>query len=208
MKPVRRDRPNPPSQTQPNPWGEVLKVVGLSLFMSLGIRHFIAEARYIPTESMVPTLQVNDHLVVEKLSYRFHDPARGDVVVFMPREDLQAQNPDFRFAFIKRVIGLPGETVQVINGQVLINGQPLDEPYIAAEPTYVWGPAVVPDDAYLVLGDNRNNSLDSHFWGYVPRETIIGRAAVRFWPPDRLGSVNPNLLYPDDVNQQLVDEGR
>lgn len=205
MKSVRRDRSTPPSQGPSNPWGEVLKVVGLSLFMSLGIRHFIAEARYIPTESMVPTLQVNDHLVVEKLSYRFHDPARGDVVVFMPREDLQAQNPDFRFAFIKRVIGLPGETVQVIHGQVLINGEPLDEPYIAAEPTYVWGPAVVPDDAYLVLGDNRNNSLDSHFWGYVPRETIIGRAAVRFWPPNRLGAVTPALLYQEDDNQQLGD---
>jgi signal peptidase I len=192
MKSVRHT-PTP----APTVWNESLKVIGLSLFLSLGIRHFIAEARYIPTESMVPTLQVNDHLVVEKLSYRFHDPARGDVIVFMPREDLQAQSPEFRHAFIKRVIGLPGETVQVRDGQVWVNGQVLQESYIAAEPTYMWGPVVVPDNSYLVLGDNRNNSLDSHSWGYVPRDTIIGRAALRFWPPGRLGTVNPPVLYPE-----------
>lgn len=174
----------------------------LSLLLSLGVRHFIAEARYIPTESMVPTLQVNDHLVVEKLSYRFHDPQRGDVIAFMPREELQRQNPDFRNAFIKRVIGLPGETVEVVEGMVFINGEPLEETYIAAEPNYVWGPEVVPADSYLVLGDNRNHSLDSHFWGYVPRENIIGRAAVRFWPPGRVGTLNPGVLYPQEKDPQ------
>jgi signal peptidase I len=183
--------------------------------MALGVRHFIAEARYIPSESMLPTLQVNDHLVVEKLSYRFNDPERGDIIVFMPREELQQQNPSFRNAFIKRVIGLPGETVEVFGGRVYVNGVALDEPYTAAAPSYVWGPAVVPDDAYLVLGDNRNNSLDSHFWGYVPRQNIIGRAAVRFWPPDRIGTIDSRSLYspnafppdafPPDAFQPLVE---
>ena len=166
--------------------------------MALGVRHFIAEARYIPSESMLPTLRVNDHLVVEKLSYRFNDPERGDIIVFMPREELQQQNPSFRNAFIKRVIGLPGETVEVFGGTVYIDGVALEEPYTAAPPSYEWGPEVVPDDAYLVLGGNRNNSLDSHFWGYVPRQNIIGRAAVRFWPPDRIGTIQPRSLYPNN----------
>lgn len=175
---------------------EGLKTVGLALFLSLGLRHFIAEARYIPTESMLPTLQVNDHLVIEKISYRFHSPQRGDIIVFMPSDQLRQQNPDlFKDAFIKRVIGLPGETVEVKNGTVFVNGQPLTENYTAAPPEYVWGPEVVPPDSYLVLGDNRNNSLDSHIWGYVPHENIIGRASVRIWPPNRVGEIGPQPSY-------------
>jgi signal peptidase I len=107
-------------------------------------------------------------------------------VVFNPTDELKKQYKD---AFIKRIIGLPGETVEVKNGSVLINGQPLPEKYIAERPEYNWGPGTVPEGQYLVLGDNRNNSYDSHYWGFVPRENIIGRATVRFWPPDRVGGL-------------------
>lgn len=179
----------PPRKRSDSGSMEVLKTIGLSLVLALGIRHFVAEARYIPSESMVPTLEVNDRLIVEKISYRFNPPQRGDIIVFWPNERLREQNPELKDAFIKRVIGLPGEKVEVRDGTVFIDDQPLQEPYIAAKPDYIWGPEVVPPDSYLVLGDNRNNSFDSHFWGYVPRENIIGRAAFRFWPPGRIGGI-------------------
>lgn len=171
-----------------NPWVEGLQTLGLSVILALGIRTFVAEARYIPSGSMEPTLQVNDRLVVEKISYHFNPPMRGDIVVFWPPEGLFPQNRR-RDAFIKRVIGLPGDTVEIQNGVVLINGKPLEEDYIKAEPEYSFGPETVPAGEYFVLGDNRNHSYDSHSWGYVPRENIIGRAVVRFWPPSRVGDL-------------------
>lgn len=184
-----------PEKHTENPLVEGLKTIGLSIVLALGIRHFVAEARYIPSESMLPTLEVNDRLIVEKVSYHFNNPQRGDIVVFWPNDRLKQENPSLRDAFIKRVIGLPGETIEVKGGRVYVNNQPLRENYIAAEPDYQWGPETVPPDAYLVLGDNRNNSYDSHFWGYVPRENIIGRAVVRFWPPNRLGELGPDPAY-------------
>ncbi len=178
---------------------EGLKTIGLSIVLALGIRTFVAEARYIPSESMVPTLEVNDRLIVEKISYHFNPPRRGDIVVFSPTDRLRADNPSLNDAFIKRVVGLPGEEVQVTNRQVFINGEPIEEIYIPPElaPEYDFGPEVIPEGEYLVLGDNRNNSYDSHFWGNVPRSNIIGRAVVRFWPPDRLGSIGPLPNFED-----------
>jgi signal peptidase I len=189
--------PPPPKQTE-NPWVEALKTVGLSMVLALGIRHFVAEARYIPSESMVPTLEINDRLIVEKISYHLNAPERGDIIVFMPPEaagreclGLQVQNGQLKDAFIKRVIALPGETIEVTNGQVLINNEPLQEDYINAPPNYQMAPQVIPEDSYLVLGDNRNNSCDGHFWGPVPEDNIIGRAVFRFWPPNRVGGIDP-----------------
>ncbi len=170
----------------PNPWVEVLQTIGLSVVLAFGIRHFVAEARYIPSGSMLPTLEVNDRLVVEKISYRFNAPERGDIVVFWPPDSLTPPGKR-RDAFIKRVIGLPGEEVTIRDGQVFINGEALVEDYIQAPPDYLWGPERVPEDHYLVLGDNRNSSYDSHAWGFLPAENIIGKATVRFWPPGRIG---------------------
>ncbi len=181
------------------PWLEGIKTIGLSVVLALGIRHFVAEARYIPSESMLPTLEVNDRLIVEKVSYQFQNPQRGDIVVFQPTERLRQENPTFGYALIKRVIGLPGETIEVTGGRVYVNNEPLDENYIAAEPEYQWGPKTLPPDAFLMLGDNRNQSYDSHFWGYVPRDKIIGRAAFRFWPPDRIGTIGPKPVYRGEV---------
>jgi signal peptidase I len=172
---------------QENPWVEALKTIGLSAVLAFGIRIFVAEARYIPSGSMLPTLEVNDRLIVDKVSYHFDDPDRGDIVVFNPTDELRRQK--FKDAFIKRIIGLPGETVEVKGGWVYINGQPLPEDYLHDRPDYVWGPELVPDGQYLVLGDNRNNSYDSHHWGFVPHDKVIGRAVVRFWPPQRIGGM-------------------
>jgi signal peptidase I len=167
---------------------EGLKTIGLILLFTFGIRTFVAEARYIPSGSMEPTLQVNDRLVIDKLTYDWNEPHRGDMVVFNPTRTLRQEN--FHDALIKRIIGLPGETVAVKKGTVYINGVPLPETYPAARPDYRFGPVVVPANSYLVLGDNRNNSYDSHYWGFVPRHDIVGRAVFRFWPLTRFGDLN------------------
>ncbi|MBW4685514.1 MAG: signal peptidase I [Komarekiella atlantica HA4396-MV6] len=167
---------------------ETVKTIGLSLVLAFGIRTFVAEARYIPSGSMEPTLQINDRLIIDKVSYDFISPQRGDIVVFNPTKTLLYEN--YHEAFIKRVIGLPEETVKVKNGLVYINGSPLKENYLEAKPDYQWGPVIVPKNSYLVLGDNRNNSYDSHYWGFVPRNKIIGRAIVRFYPLNRIGFFN------------------
>jgi len=183
LKLQQSTRPSKPE----NGWMEGLKTLGLSVVLAFGIRTFIAEARYIPSSSMEPTLQINDRLIIDKLSYDFSPPKRGDVIVFNPTPNLKQQN--FKDAFIKRVIGLPGETVEIKNGQVYVDGSALNEPYIAA-PAKQWNPVVVPPDSYLVLGDNRNNSFDSRYWGFVPRNSIIGRAVFRFYPFDRITSLS------------------
>jgi len=183
-------------RVEDNPLQEAIKTVVLSAILAVGIRTFVAEARYIPSGSMLPTLEINDRLIVDKLSYRFSKPQRGDVIVFSPTDQLKQLN--FKDAFIKRVIGLPGETVEVKGGRVYINNKPIGENYIAERPEYQYGPVVVPENNYLVLGDNRNNSYDSHYWGFVPEDRIIGRAVVRFWPPNRLGELNPQPVYPSE----------
>lgn len=172
---------------------EVVKTVIYAGILSFGIRTLVAEARYIPSESMVPTLVVNDRLIIEKLTYRFRAPERGEIVVFEPTKTLEQQN--FKDAFIKRVIGLPGEVVEVKEGKVFINGQALSENYIEEKPNYNYGPVTVPEGQYLVLGDNRNKSYDSHYWGFVPREKLIGRAIIRFWPFDRFGNLAEHPDY-------------
>jgi signal peptidase I len=167
--------------------GENIQILAIALILALLIRSFVAEPRFIPSDSMFPTLQVGDRLVVEKISYRFHSPTTGDIVVFNPPQELHGYAQDQ--AFIKRVIGLPGQVVKIQNGQVYLNGVSLPESYIAAPPDYQWGPATVPADRVFVMGDNRNNSNDSHVWGFLPQPNIIGRACFRFWPLSRIGWV-------------------
>ncbi len=199
INPHGHDNPKQPQRQEreeENVWVELVKTLITAFFLAFGIRTFVAEARYIPSESMLPTLEVNDRLIIEKVSYHFKLPQRGDVVVFEPTEILQQQN--FKDAFIKRVIGLPGETIEVKNGTVFVNGEPLSEKYIEEEPKYDYGPEIVPENQYLLLGDNRNNSYDSHYWGFVPRSNFIGKAAIRFWPPNRLGALNPSPLYSEE----------
>lgn len=184
-----------PAPSQPeNPWVEAAKTIITAAILAFGIRTFVAEARYIPSSSMEPTLAIDDKLIIEKISYHLREPARGDIVVFNT-DGITLLEKNFKDAFIKRVIGLPGEKIQVKNGRVYVNGKMLSENYIAQKPEYDYGPTVVPPGHYLVLGDNRNNSYDSHYWGFVPKENIIGRAAVRFWPPQRMGGIEPTPPY-------------
>lgn len=171
---------------------ENILTVAIALILALLIRTFLAESRYIPSDSMVPTLYPGDRLVVEKLFHRFRPPQPGEIVVFQPPEVLQVMGYGADQAFIKRVIALPGQVVQVHQGQVYLDHQPLAERYTAEVPKYEWGPLRVPEHEFFVMGDNRNNSNDSHVWGFLPEQNIIGRATFCFWPPGRVGPVeNP-----------------
>ncbi|PSB54354.1 signal peptidase I [Chamaesiphon polymorphus] len=182
-----------------NPWMETLKTIGLSAVLAFGIRSFVAEARYIPSGSMLPTLHIDDRLIIDKISYRFSDPARGDIVVFNPTAKLEEEK--FKDAFIKRVIGVPGDRVDIKSGKVYINGKFLSENYLGEDPNYNWSSTtltpdgIVPKGHYLVLGDNRDNSYDSRFWGFVPKDKIVGKATVRFWPINRAGGIDPQPEY-------------
>ncbi len=170
-------------------WRENLQIIGIALLLALLIRTFVAEPRVIPSDSMYPTLVVNDRLVIEKVSHWFRPLQRGDIVVFEPPPQLQSLGYSRDQAFIKRAIAFPGDTVQVHQGQVYVNDQPLVEPYIAEAPQYELPKVSVPANALFVMGDNRNNSNDSHVWGFLPAQNAIGRAWWRFWPLDRLGPV-------------------
>ncbi|MGD1951718.1 MAG: signal peptidase I [Leptolyngbyaceae cyanobacterium] len=158
----------------------VLTYEGLSGLFALAI-----EARYIVAESMAPTLQVNDRLLVNKF---YSSPQRGDVVIFYPPETAfpEEENTD---VFVKRVVGLPGETLEVKDEQVIVNNQPLTEDYIQEPAIYVWGAEIIPEGQYFVLGDNRNASLDSYTFGFVPADNIVGQATKIFWPPERMGKI-------------------
>lgn len=158
---------------------EWVLIAGGALLVAFIIKTFLLQAFYIPSLSMAPTLKVNDRVLVNKLSYDLHDVNRGDLVVFESPPNEGSQTKDL----IKRVIGLPGETVESRDGQILINGQVLEEPYL--EPDVTTGPlekVTVPAEHLWVMGDNRANSRDSRFFGAIPESLVIGRAFVRVWP--------------------------
>lgn len=164
---------------------DVLEVLIFSLVLSWGLRSSVVEARVIPTPSMLPTIQLQDRVVVDKLFYKVSDIRRGDIVVFDPplTEDTKGEQ------WIKRVIGLPEETVEIKNGKVFIDNVALVEPYVLEKPDYQFGPIQIPKDSYLVLGDNRNNSRDSHYWGVLTADNIVGRAVITYWPLERFGAL-------------------
>jgi signal peptidase I len=163
---------------------ENIQTVVVALLLAFVIRTFVAEARFIPSGSMEPTLMIDDRLIVEKLTFDFTKPTRGQIIVFMPPPTAHSDQ-----AFIKRLIGMPGDTIEIANGQVIINGVAQKEPYIAEPPNYYMPKITVPEGNYFMMGDNRNNSADSHIWGFLPRENIIGHAVFRFWPLNRLGGL-------------------
>ncbi len=163
---------------------ETLDACIFAAVLSLVIITFIVQAFYIPSGSMEPTLMINDRILVAKFLYRFQPVQRGDVIVF--RYPLNPQRD-----FVKRVIGLPGDRVQLKEGVVYVDGGRLSERGYTIKPDFGnYGPITVPPKEYFVLGDNRNNSEDSRFFGYVPRANIIGKALFIYWPPQRIGFVH------------------
>lgn len=182
------------------------------IVMVIIIRYFIFEIRWIPSASMRPTLAEGDRIVVERVTHFYKKPQRGDILVFYPpfvninrsplgilarRTGILCND----VAFIKRVVGLPGDKIEIKynpNGRnvVLVNDKPLREDYIMSEfesipcsETMYCGPMVVPEGKYFMMGDNRGNSEDSRFWGFLPEYRIVGRAIFVFWPPKRIRTV-------------------
>lgn len=180
--------------TRRNEWWEATKTAVCGLAIAAGFHTFVAEVRYIPSESMTPTLQVGDRIVIEKLSYRFRSPQRGEIVVFSATSELRSQN--LKDDLIKRVIGLPGDTIRVQSGKLFLNSKRITEPYLQESPNYNYGPTVVPPNQYFVLGDNRNHSYDSHLWGFLPKQNLIGHAAFRFSPLESAGLLAKLLDQP------------
>ena len=180
---------------------EVAFLAGMAVVIAVVVKTFVAQAFYIPSGSMLPQLQINDRVVVSKVSYRLHDPRRGDIVVFdAPGGSPGTDDPLVERAlrglaqsigvmapstdeYIKRVVALPGERVEGRGGKVLVDGLELIEPYLPRGTATGDFPAVVvPPRTVFVLGDNRANSADSRVFGPVPRSTVVGRAIVRVWP--------------------------
>ncbi|MBM5823656.1 MAG: signal peptidase I [Cyanobacteria bacterium K_Offshore_surface_m2_011] len=162
----------------------------LWVLLALLLRWTVVEPRWIPSGSMLPTLQLQDRILVEKLTPRFGSGVRtGRIVVFHPPAALQQAGYDPGAALIKRVVAVAGDRVEVKGGRLWRNGSPA-EPDWAREPmAYDLEPLVVPAGQVLVLGDNRNASLDSHLWGPLPESDLIGTAIWRYWPLDRFGPV-------------------
>lgn len=153
---------------------DVIETVVLAVLLFIGINAVSARVR-VDGFSMRPTLDNGEFVLVNRLTYRFSDFQRGDIIVFhFPMDPSQE--------LIKRIIGLPGDVVSVANGTVQVNGQILSEPYIAAAPAYN-GDWQVPEGQLFVLGDNRNDSSDSHSWGLLPHKNVVGKAVLIYWPP-------------------------
>jgi signal peptidase I len=174
---------------------DVAETLILSVVLFLVINTLSARIR-IESISMQPTLYENDFVFVNRLAYKLGTPGRGDIIVFRYPPDPQ------REPYIKRVIGLPGETVKVENGEVFVNDTPIRESYIKASPAYQ-GTWVVPEDYLFVLGDNRNNSSDSHSWGMVPIANVIGKAEVIYLPVSHWRVLNPRMAAAAEPNTSL-----
>jgi signal peptidase I len=163
-------------------WTETIVV---AFIMALIIRAFFVQVFWIPSSSMEPTLDIQDRIVVNKVSYHFREPKRFEIVVFrqvgeegLPKKDL-----------IKRVIGLPGEKLELKDGIVYINDQPLEENHPMNRDLADFGPVKVPANAYFMMGDNRPASADSRYWGFLPEKNIIGPAFLRIWPLRKFGLI-------------------
>lgn len=155
-------------------------VLGGALLVAFLVKTFLIQAFYIPSSSMERTLLIGDRVLVNKLSYEFGEIERGDIVVF-ERPPQDTGNPDIK-DLIKRVVALPGETVEVRAGQVMIDGRRLEEPYLQANDGATVEPQKIPPGHYWVMGDNRAQSKDSRFFGPIPDDLVVGRAFVRIWP--------------------------
>jgi signal peptidase I len=185
---------------------EDIALIAIAVAVAVVVRALVAQAYYIPSPSMVPQLRVNDRVVVSRVAYHLHSPRRGDIVVFKAPPSLNTarsatSNPVGRFfraigvalgvtedqtVLIKRVIGLPGETVSSRGGRIFIGNEALVEPYLPPGTiTSDFGPVKVPKGEVWVMGDNRPNSEDSRYFGPIPTHTIVGRAVWKVWPPWR-----------------------
>jgi signal peptidase I len=162
---------------------EILEIVVIAIALSWVLRTYIVEARKIPTPSMVPTIQIDDRVIVDKFFFKRFDPIRaGDIIVFHPPPKANST-----VDFIKRVVGIAGDKVEIRNHTTYVNDKPLYEPYVVDKSNDDFGPIVVSADSVFVMGDNRNHSDDSRMWGLLPTNNITGRSLFRYWPMNQIG---------------------
>jgi signal peptidase I len=174
---------------------KILREIGITILIAIAVfvcLHLTVQSYTVVMSSMEPNFQQGECIMVNKVSYHSSGPQRGEVIVFNPPPPNEASP----YPFIKRVIGLPGETVEIKDGKVFINGIPLAEEYIMAPPNDPMTAREVPENQYFVLGDNRNNSNDSRNGWTVPRDNIIGKAWFTYWPPKKWGVVK-HYSYPE-----------
>jgi len=164
---------------------ELFEIVLIAFALSWVLRTFVIEARKIPTGSMLPTIQLDDRVIVDKFFFkRFDHLSPGDIIVFHPPPQAHATED-----FIKRVVALPGDKLEVRNHTTYVNDEPLYEPYVLEKSKNDYGPVAIPKDSVFVMGDNRNNSDDSRVWGFLPIQNITGRTLFRYWPINHLGAL-------------------
>jgi signal peptidase I len=187
-QPITPAAPAEPNTAEKGEQGQPTEVIIREIVETLLLTLFIfwivntATGRFrIEGHSMMPTLEEGEYIIINKLSYYLDEPERGDIIVLRFPNDRTRD-------FIKRVIGVPGDRIEIGNGEVKVNGVALEEPYLNAPPSYT-GSWTVPADQYFVLGDNRNNSHDSHNWNFLPRSDIVGKAWVIYWRPENWGLV-------------------
>lgn len=167
---------------------EIVEMTVLTLLMSAVIQ-LVVQSREVEGASMEPNFHTGERVLVNRLAYRgFREPQRGDVIVFHAWHSAGEED------YIKRVVGLPGDVVEIRDGTVFLNGSPFDEPYLDQTTQSALGPTVVPEGAYFVLGDNRGNSSDSRLFGPLPLDKIVGRAWLRYWPPDVAGAIDDHAV--------------
>ena len=164
---------------------ELVVLVGVAFVLATGIKTFVVQPFVIPTGSMIPTLEIGDYVIANKFIYRFDDPGRGDIVVFLSPSSNSTD-------YIKRVIAVGGQTVDVRDGLVFVDGEPLDEPYTRGarnDPGPLALPVTVPEGYVWLMGDNRENSQDSRWFGPQPVSRIVGKAFFIYWPISDLGTL-------------------
>ncbi len=170
-------------KTKKGPLRDFAETVLIALVIALLIRTFIFQPFYVPTTSMVPTLKVNDRIIVNEIGLRFGSVERGDVMVFKYPLD-----PELNY--VKRIIGMPGDTLEIREHGVYINGELLEEPYLPEDFSYSpFGPVDVPQGSFFTMGDNRPFSQDSRSWGFVPEENMVGEAVLIYWPFSSMGRI-------------------
>lgn len=164
---------------------EWIQTIIIAAVLALLIRSFIFEIILVDGSSMVPTLSDRDRVFVNKITYLFERPQHGDIIIFKTPEDNKSN-------YVKRLIGLPGDSIKIENGVVYLNGEPLDEPYIAAPPFNDYAEVVVPEDTFFALGDNRNDSKDSRdsHIGFISMKNLVGKAVLRIWPLNSLSRIH------------------
>lgn len=157
---------------------EMVSIVVIAFVLAMILRTFVIEGRIVPSESMVPTIKVGDRLLVSKFTYYFKAPTRGDIVVFKPPEQLNT-----KYDYVKRIIGLPGDKIEIRNAKLYINDKEIREPYLAEPMQNDFGPVTVPAHSLLVMGDNRNCSFDSRYWpAWLTEDRLVGKAFCIYWP--------------------------